>query len=84
MHFISVKSTLWMVCEYIQSTHGIALAINVVRLWRRVPRWRLRCARELGVPSVVLLVGSEDEAPIYLAISAAVLDSVFSPDVVLL
>ena len=41
---------------------GIALAINMVRIWRRVPRWRLRCARELGVPSVVLLVGDEDEA----------------------
>ena len=51
-----------MVCEYIQSTHGIALAINMVKIWRRVLRWRLWCARELGVPLVVLLVGSEDDA----------------------
>ena len=53
---------LWMVCEYIQSTHGIALAINVVRLWRTLRRrWFWRPGR-LGVPPVMSLVGRFVEA----------------------
>ena len=35
--------------EALVVTHGIALAINMVRIWRRVPHRRLRCAQELDL-----------------------------------
>ena len=56
LHF-PLFSTLWMVCEYIQSTHGIALAIKMVRLWRTIHRWWIWSPGELGVPPVMSLVG---------------------------
>ena len=62
LHF-PLFSTLWMVCEYIQSTHGIALAINVVKLWRTICwRWFWRPGR-LGVPPVMSLVGRRQWSP---------------------
>ena len=50
LHFISVKIHFMNGLRvHSNILIGIALAINMVRIWRRIPRRRLRCARELGV-----------------------------------
>ena len=56
LHFISVKVHFMNGLRVHSNVLiGIALAINMVRVWRGVPRRRLWCARELGVlPSCCL------------------------------